>query len=73
MDRVKCDRELLEKAQGFAEGSGNISEEQAMELWADAIDGGPIIDCEVRTLQPPGLIFVDVFCGRNTQKKHKEP
>eukprot|EP00435_Cladocopium_sp_Y103_P071563 s737_g37.t2 len=50
VDRVKCDRELLEKAQGFAD-EGNISEEQAMELWADAIDGGPIIDCEVRSLQ----------------------
>lgn len=28
VDRVKCDRELLEKAQGFAD-EGNISEEQA--------------------------------------------
>ena len=28
--------------------------EQAMELWADATDGGPIIDCEVRSLQHLG-------------------
>ena len=25
-----------------------------MELWADATDGGPIIDCEVRSLQQLG-------------------
>ena len=28
--------------------------EQAMMLWADATDGGPIIDCEVRSLQQLG-------------------
>eukprot|EP00434_Breviolum_minutum_P015142 symbB.v1.2.013354.t1/scaffold942.1/size149982/5 len=50
VDRIRCDKELLDKAQGFAD-AGNISEEQAVELWSDAIDGGRIIDCEVRTLR----------------------
>ncbi|CAJ1352673.1 unnamed protein product [Effrenium voratum] len=50
IDRVRYDRELLEKAEGFA-GAGNISQDQAEELWSDALDGNQITDCEVRTLQ----------------------
>lgn len=30
VDRIRCDKELLDKAQGFAD-AGNISEEQALE------------------------------------------
>lgn len=30
VDRIRCDKELLDKAQGFAD-AGNISEEQALK------------------------------------------
>ena len=33
VDRIRCDKELLDKAQGFAD-AGNISEEQALDHWS---------------------------------------
>lgn len=51
IDGVRYDRELLDKAEGFAKTGGVISHAEAKELWEDAQDGKGVTTCEKRTLE----------------------
>lgn len=50
IDAVKYDRELLEKAEGFAK-DGQVSYPEANELWQSALDGHGVTDTEKLTLE----------------------
>jgi len=50
VDGVKYDKELLEKAEGFAK-DGQVSYPEAGDLWQSALDGQGVTDTEKSTLE----------------------